>query len=90
MLRRYKALSVELGPGIMESIFDGIQRPLNTIAHDVKTPFIPRGIEVIPLSRCVSHASHCLIATLIGAKNIANRITCMIKPTVSASTCTTR
>jgi len=51
VLRRYKALSVELGPGIMESIFDGIQRPLNTIADNVKTPFIPRGIEVIPLSR---------------------------------------
>ena len=63
VLRRYKALSVELGPGIMESIFDGIQRPLNTIADDVKTPFIPRGIEVIPLSRWVFQPNHCLEST---------------------------
>jgi hypothetical protein len=28
VLRTKKPLSVELGPGIMESIFDGIQRPL--------------------------------------------------------------
>ena len=27
-----KPLSVELGPGIMEGIFDGIQRPLNVIS----------------------------------------------------------
>lgn len=28
VLRTGKPLSVELGPGIMENIFDGIQRPL--------------------------------------------------------------
>ena len=28
VLKTGKPLSVELGPGIMESIFDGIQRPL--------------------------------------------------------------
>ena len=28
MLRTGKPLSVELGPGIMGNIFDGIQRPL--------------------------------------------------------------
>ena len=27
-------LSVELGPGLIGSIFDGIQRPLETIAHN--------------------------------------------------------
>jgi len=39
-------LSVELGPGIFDNIFDGIQRPLETIAKKSKSVFIPRGIEV--------------------------------------------
>ena len=30
--RTGKPLSVQLGPGLMEQIFDGIQRPLKTIA----------------------------------------------------------
>ncbi|MBI5417059.1 V-type ATP synthase subunit A [Candidatus Poribacteria bacterium] len=38
-------LSVELGPGLMESIFDGIQRPLNLI-RDVAGNYITRGISV--------------------------------------------
>ena len=33
VLRTGKPLSVELGPGIMGNIFDGIQRPLEEIAH---------------------------------------------------------
>jgi len=45
--RRRQLLSVELGPGIMRSIFDGIQRPLNTIRElSGNSPFIPRGIDV--------------------------------------------
>jgi len=39
-------LQVELGPGIMNSIFDGIQRPLNSIAEVSKSVFIPRGVQV--------------------------------------------
>jgi len=39
-------LQVELGPGIMDNIFDGIQRPLETIADETKSVFIPRGITV--------------------------------------------
>lgn len=39
-------LSVELGPGIFDNIFDGIQRPLETIAQVSGSVFIPRGIEV--------------------------------------------
>ena len=38
-------LSVELGPGLIESIFDGIQRPLNLI-RDRAGDRITRGIEV--------------------------------------------
>lgn len=37
-------LSVELGPGLIESIFDGIQRPLNVL-RDLSGDRIGRGIE---------------------------------------------
>ena len=39
------ALSVELGPGIMSSIYDGIQRPLRIIREE-SGDFIARGIDV--------------------------------------------
>lgn len=38
-------LSVELGPGLIESIFDGIQRPLNKL-YDVYGERIGRGIDI--------------------------------------------
>ena len=38
-------LSVELGPGLIESIFDGIQRPLNILVK-ASGNRIGRGIEV--------------------------------------------
>lgn len=44
-------LSVELGPGIMGNIFDGIQRPLKTIATESASCFIPRGVDVPALDR---------------------------------------
>lgn len=43
-------LSVELGPGLVESIFDGIQRPL-TVIRDQVGERITRGIEVPALNR---------------------------------------
>jgi V/A-type H+-transporting ATPase subunit A len=43
-------LSVELGPGLLESIFDGIQRPLNEIERKAGV-FIERGVEVRALNR---------------------------------------
>jgi len=39
-------LQVELGPGIMNNIFDGIQRPLTAIADQTKSVFVPRGVNV--------------------------------------------
>jgi V-type H+-transporting ATPase subunit A len=39
-------LSVELGPGILNNIFDGIQRPLKAIAVASGDCFIPRGVAV--------------------------------------------
>ncbi len=43
-------LSVELGPGLIGSIFDGIQRPLDKI-FDNTGPFISRGFKVQSLDR---------------------------------------
>ena len=41
-------MSVELGPGMIEGIYDGIQRPLAKIVEKVG-PCIVRGVEVPPL-----------------------------------------
>lgn len=50
MVRRSgNPLSVLLGPGIMNNIFDGIQRPLKSIADESQSVYIPRGIVVEPL-----------------------------------------
>jgi len=49
--RTGKPLSVELGPGIMDNIFDGIQRPLESIEKLSKGIFIPRGITTVALNR---------------------------------------
>ncbi|HHW26966.1 MAG TPA: V-type ATP synthase subunit A [Firmicutes bacterium] len=43
-------LSVELGPGLMGAIFDGIQRPLNVI-QEMAGSYIERGLEVPGLDR---------------------------------------
>ncbi|MCR1933620.1 V-type ATP synthase subunit A [Clostridium tepidum] len=43
-------LSVELGPGLIEAMFDGIQRPLNAIKAKAGD-FITRGVEVHSLDR---------------------------------------
>lgn len=49
--RTGKPLSVELGPGILDGIFDGIQRPLSRIAELTGSVFIPKGVEVTPLDQ---------------------------------------
>lgn len=51
VLRTRKPLSVELGPGIMGSIFDGIQRPLESIANIAQSIYIPRGINTPALDK---------------------------------------
>ena len=43
-------LSVELGPGLLGQIFDGTQRPLESIA-EVHGSFIPRGVRFASLNR---------------------------------------
>ncbi len=44
-------LSVELGPGIIENIYDGIQRPLEEIVKKTCSNNLARGVEVPALSR---------------------------------------
>jgi len=44
-------LSVELGPGLIENIYDGIQRPLEEIMKKVQGNNLPRGVEVPALDR---------------------------------------
>ena len=43
-------LSAELGPGIIGSIFDGLQRPLEVIKSEAGA-FIHRGVKVSPLNK---------------------------------------
>ncbi|OBT68894.1 V-type ATPase, A subunit [Pseudogymnoascus sp. 23342-1-I1] len=50
-IRTGKPLSVELGPGLMETIYDGIQRPLKSIAELSNSIYIPRGISAPALDR---------------------------------------
>ncbi|MBW0494881.1 hypothetical protein O181_034596 [Austropuccinia psidii MF-1] len=51
VLRTGKPLSVELGPGLMSNIYDGIQRPLKSIAELSNSIYIPRGINTQALDR---------------------------------------
>lgn len=44
-------LSVELGPGLMEGMFDGIQRPLDKYLEAAKSSFLKRGVVVKALDR---------------------------------------
>ena len=44
-------MSVELGPGIIENIYDGIQRPLEGIMRKAGNNNLPRGVEVPALDR---------------------------------------
>jgi len=44
-------LSLELGPGILDGIYDGIQRPLERIQALAQSVFVPRGVDVPNLDR---------------------------------------
>ncbi|MFB8576334.1 V-type ATP synthase subunit A [Enterococcus hirae] len=41
-----EALSVELGPGIISQMFDGIQRPLDTFMEVTQSNFLGRGVQL--------------------------------------------
>ncbi|CZQ84809.1 V-type ATP synthase subunit A [Trichococcus collinsii] len=46
-----EALSVELGPGILSQMFDGIQRPLHTFREITQSNYLVRGTDIPPLKR---------------------------------------
>lgn len=50
VISTHEPLSVELGPGLLTSIFDGIQRPLEVIRSQVG-PYVTRGIDIPGLDR---------------------------------------
>jgi len=45
------SLSLEMGPGILNDIYDGIQRPLERILLETKDVMIRRGVEIDNLDR---------------------------------------
>ncbi len=51
VISTHEPLSVELGPGILQNIYDGIQRPLQVIEKEAKGVYISRGIEAPALDR---------------------------------------
>lgn len=75
VLRTGKPLSVELGPGILGSIFDGIQRPLKDINELVQSIYIPKGINVPALGRTQSWEFNPLNIKASGKRNtVSNTI----------------
>lgn len=48
--RSYEPLMVELGPGLLTSVFDGVQRPLKLLESSAG-PFINRGLKASALDR---------------------------------------
>jgi len=66
-------LSVELGPGMIETIYDGIQRPLEAI-REIAGSTITRGIEVSPINHekkwdfvpCVEKGAKVIAGDIIG------------------------
>lgn len=46
-----EALSVELAPGLISEMFDGVQRPLDTFAEVTKSNFLSRGVQIPALDR---------------------------------------
>jgi V/A-type H+-transporting ATPase subunit A len=51
VFRTRKTMSAELAPGLLESIYDGIQRPLKVIEEKSGSHFIARGIEASGIDR---------------------------------------
>ena len=72
-------LSVELGPGLMGSIYDGIQRPLTKILEQTGSNLLDRGVEVPSLDRDLKWD---FVATAaVGDKVIAGDVIGTVKET---------
>ena len=48
--RTERTMSVALAPGLLGSVYDGVQRPLQIIEEEAGSCFIKRGIEAEPMS----------------------------------------
>ena len=46
VLKTGSPLAVQLGPGLLSQIFDGIQRPLKVISEISGSVYVPRGVDV--------------------------------------------
>ena len=44
-MRKKQSLSVELGPGIVGTIFDGNQHPLEQIFQEKRDVYVPKGVD---------------------------------------------
>jgi V/A-type H+-transporting ATPase subunit A len=44
-------LSIELGPGLIGQLYDGLQRPLGKIAEDTNSSFVARGVKIPAIDR---------------------------------------
>lgn len=75
-------LSVELGPGLIETIYDGIQRPLEAI-RAIAGNVITRGIDVASISR--EHKWEFVPTVAKGAKVAAGDIIGTVQETVVVS-----
>lgn len=51
IVRTGRPLCAELGPGLFENIYDGIQRPLRDIRESTDSIFIPKGVDMPALDR---------------------------------------
>ena len=71
-------LSVELGPGLIESIYDGIQRPLTAIREKIGDR-IARGVEVSPLDKDKKWSFKPLVA--VGDKVVPGDIIGLVQET---------
>ncbi|KHD44276.1 V-type ATP synthase subunit A [Streptococcus hongkongensis] len=69
-------LSVELGPGLLSEMFDGIQRPLDRFKTVTKSDFLIRGAEVPSLDRDVKwdFVANQEIGTLVSAGDILGTV----------------
>lgn len=72
-------LSVELGPGLIESIFDGIQRPLNVLMQ-FSGNRIARGVEVNSLDR--SRKWHFVPTAKVGDKVVSGDVLGTVQETM--------
>lgn len=71
-------LSVELGPGLIEGIFDGIQRPLNVLMQESGAR-IGRGIEVQSVDR--NRKWHFVPVAKVGDKLVAGDVVGTVQET---------